>query len=110
MNIAQKLMDHRFAGLCPDAVDGWDRRDPGCPACRALDALAEQGTEEWAVRLNADETSYVVCRSEQDAWDERAYMLDMFPDAVVMRRTVPAPTPWLPVEEPNRPDGSTDDA
>ncbi|MBG9886147.1 hypothetical protein ABE10_10725 [Bacillus toyonensis] len=46
MNVAQRLMDHRFGGLCPDALTGWESRDPDCLACVALDALVEQGEGE----------------------------------------------------------------
>ncbi len=27
---------HLYDGRCPDAVEGWDSRDPGCPHCRDL--------------------------------------------------------------------------
>jgi hypothetical protein len=46
-DIARRVMDHRYAGLCPDAVEGWDRRDPDCSACSALDALGAE-EPEWA--------------------------------------------------------------
>ena len=35
-DIAERLMDHVYAGLCPDPVYGWEQRDPECAACRAL--------------------------------------------------------------------------
>ena len=31
---------HTYAGLCPDDLEGWDSRDPACPACAVL---AEHG-------------------------------------------------------------------
>jgi hypothetical protein len=30
---------HMFRGQCPDEVEGFDVRDPGCPACGLLDAI-----------------------------------------------------------------------
>lgn len=33
---ALKLQHEYFGGGCPDEVNGWDARDPQCPACRAL--------------------------------------------------------------------------
>lgn len=50
-NIARTLMDHMYRGACPDEVNGWVARDPECPACRALDTLAEQGEPEWEYGL-----------------------------------------------------------
>lgn len=31
-----KRLTHTYMGDCPDDVNGWDSRDPECPACRAL--------------------------------------------------------------------------
>jgi hypothetical protein len=47
---------HMFRGQCPDEVEGFDVRDPGCPACGLLDAIptatlaardAEKKAEGW---------------------------------------------------------------
>jgi hypothetical protein len=35
------LGGHIYEGLCPDAAEGLDVRDPMCPACRALVAIDE---------------------------------------------------------------------
>jgi hypothetical protein len=37
---ARRLMLHMYNGLCPDSIEGWETRDPECPACTALDELA----------------------------------------------------------------------
>lgn len=66
-------------------------------AAKRTEWEAEQGETEWAVRLRPDDETYVVARNEQDAWAEQAYVLDMFPDATVMRRMIPDPGPWEPV-------------
>ena len=31
-----KRLTHTYMGDCPDEVNGWESRDPECPACRAL--------------------------------------------------------------------------
>ena len=31
-----KRLTHTYMGDCPDDVNGWESRDPECPACRAL--------------------------------------------------------------------------
>ena len=31
-----KRLTHMYMGDCPDEVNGWESRDPECPACRAL--------------------------------------------------------------------------
>lgn len=31
------IESHVFSGLCPDELEGWDTRDPGCVACYATD-------------------------------------------------------------------------
>lgn len=36
-------LHHAFAGLCPDAVEGPDTRDPECTVCQALVALRPDG-------------------------------------------------------------------
>jgi hypothetical protein len=37
MNDRPAWAAHRYQGLCPDVVEGWDSRDPECPACQWLD-------------------------------------------------------------------------
>lgn len=39
----------------------------------------------------------VKCEDQRDAETERTYVLDMFPEAVVVRRNVRGPGDWLPV-------------
>lgn len=34
--VADGTVPHVFNGMCPDAVEGHDSRDPDCPACQAL--------------------------------------------------------------------------
>lgn len=40
IDAATGKLPHRNIGLCPDELAGFDSRDPGCAACRALVALA----------------------------------------------------------------------
>lgn len=37
--LSEKLVVHRYDGLCPDEVEGWDARDPLCETCQLLDRL-----------------------------------------------------------------------
>ncbi|WP_217181567.1 hypothetical protein [Streptomyces sp. AC495_CC817] len=71
VDIAQRLMDHRFAGMCPDSVDGWGRRDPECAACSALDALGADDLEwEYGWRShfsNGEEYERLACSSRDQA-------------------------------------------
>lgn len=34
-----KRLTHTYMGDCPDEVNGWESRDPECPACRALEEM-----------------------------------------------------------------------
>jgi hypothetical protein len=34
--VAARRVHHAGLGLCPDALEGYDSRDPDCQACRAL--------------------------------------------------------------------------
>lgn len=34
--VALGRVPHRYMGGCPDALDGWDLRDPECAACAIL--------------------------------------------------------------------------
>lgn len=34
--VATNEMPHLYNGLCPDAIEGHDSRDPDCPACKAI--------------------------------------------------------------------------
>lgn len=34
--VATGFVPHKFMGLCPDSVAGFDSRDPNCKACRVL--------------------------------------------------------------------------
>lgn len=48
IDVGSGKIPHRFMGQCPDAVDGHDRRDKSCRACRILiQAEAEPGVEIW---------------------------------------------------------------
>jgi len=29
-------LDHDYLGACPDEINGYDARDPECPACRHI--------------------------------------------------------------------------
>ena len=50
--VATGEIDHAGNGLCPDPIEGFDSRDPDCPACKILtDAAAEH--DEMERRLNA---------------------------------------------------------
>lgn len=35
--VATGEVAHLFAGACPDEVEGFDSRDPECPACIVLE-------------------------------------------------------------------------
>lgn len=56
---ARRVLDHRYEGACPDGIDGWDQRDPECPACIALDAYIE------AARRLADVIEYAETVAER---------------------------------------------
>jgi hypothetical protein len=30
-------LDHDYMGACPDEINGYDARDPECPACRHIE-------------------------------------------------------------------------
>ena len=55
LDLALGRVRHVYAGLCPDDVEGWESRDPECPACVLLDGalsgqpVAQEG-EGWTVR------------------------------------------------------------
>lgn len=34
---------HTYEGLCPDALNGPDSRQPGCPACESMPRLERVG-------------------------------------------------------------------
>ena len=36
LDVALGRVKHTYNGLCPDGIEGWDTRDPECPACRVL--------------------------------------------------------------------------
>lgn len=109
MNIAQKVMDHRFAGLCPDALAGWESRDPDCPACIALDALAAPTRWEYGWRsffASGAEWEWLACSSREDAVTQikdlqEAEDAARYGEGHLMyslwRREVREPGPWLPV-------------
>lgn len=39
-DLAEGRLTHLYRGRCPDAIEGPAARDPACPVCRALLALA----------------------------------------------------------------------
>ena len=100
MNIAQQVMDHRFAGACPDAMNGWDARDPDCEACAALDTLAEQGEVEWeyGVRATGDREPFTDHYDSLDAMSEEfdGRVVWNADEEIVRRRKA---SPWVPVNE-----------
>ena len=40
--VATGEIDHTNNGLCPDRIEGFDSRDPGCPACKILTKAAAE--------------------------------------------------------------------
>lgn len=34
--VGTREIPHLYLGMCPDETDGFDRRDPNCPACQIL--------------------------------------------------------------------------
>ena len=44
--VATGEIDHTGDGLCPDRIEGFDSRDPDCPACKIL---IEAATEHDAM-------------------------------------------------------------
>lgn len=47
-----RAFDHAYIELCPDAVNGFDSRDPECPACQQLERLLD--VPDAIVSLGAD--------------------------------------------------------
>lgn len=98
MDIAQQVMDHRFTGACPDAVNGWESRDPDCGACRALNTLAQQNEVAyeytWAGADGEDDwelDAYFNSPAEADAYLQNHSWIRM-QDGVLHRRR--AAGPW----------------
>ena len=49
--VATGEIDHTGDGLCPDRIEGFDSRDPDCPACKILiEAAAEHDDLERRLR------------------------------------------------------------
>lgn len=40
--LVARLSTHRWDGLCPDEVEGWEVRDPHCKACSLIDRIAAE--------------------------------------------------------------------
>lgn len=49
INHALDRTHHRYAGRCPDGLEGVETRDPRCRVCAAIDAarVPVTGEEEW---------------------------------------------------------------
>lgn len=49
--VATGEIEHAGNGLCPDRIEGFDSRDPDCPACKILiEAATEHGAMEHRLR------------------------------------------------------------
>lgn len=46
IEVAVGKVQHLYRGTCPDAIEGFDSRDPHCPACRVLTAAQARGGHE----------------------------------------------------------------
>lgn len=41
--VATGEVRHLHNGLCPDAIEGFESRDPNCPACQVIMMFRKQG-------------------------------------------------------------------
>ena len=69
--VATGEIDHTGKGLCPDRIEGFDSRDPGCPACKILIEAEGRVAEMEADRAQAE--SYVTAL-RYIAWEANGYM------------------------------------
>ena len=70
-----KRLTHTYMGDCPDDVNGWESRDPECPACRALEEMVpddRRGGEQVSI---TDEQA----DAAQIAFHEFVFGLDVAP-------------------------------
>ena len=51
--VATGEIKHTFNGLCPDPIEGFDSRDPVCPACKILIEAEARVAELEAERAGA---------------------------------------------------------
>ena len=67
--VATGEIEHAGNGLCPDPIEGFDSRDPDCPACKIL---IEAATEHDAVMLRLREAEgHVHARIDEAVEAER---------------------------------------
>ena len=69
--VATGEIDHAGNGLCPDHIEGFDSRDPGCPACKILIEAEGRVAEMEAERAQAE--GYVTAL-RYIAWEAAGYM------------------------------------
>lgn len=69
IEVAVGKVQHLYRGTCPDAIEGFDSRDPQCPACQVLTAAQQQqqnGGEAGAFDANFLRHIASVCRATYD--------------------------------------------
>ena len=62
-------IDHTGNGLCPDHIEGFDSRDPGCPACKILTKAAAE--HEEMERRQREAEGHVTARIDEAVEAER---------------------------------------
>ncbi len=84
LNLQMDKPAHVFLGACPDDIEGWDSRDPECPACQVLSQphpgaamLAEHESKVSALQARVEDlgranAGVVLESSEQRARAARA--------------------------------------
>lgn len=69
--VATGEIEHAGNGLCPDRIEGFDSRDPDCPACKILIEAEGRVAEMEAERAQAE--GYVTAL-RYIAWEAAGYM------------------------------------
>lgn len=69
--VATGEIEHAVNGLCPDRIEGFDSRDPDCPACKILIEADGRVAEMEAERAQAE--GYVTAL-RYIAWEAAGYM------------------------------------
>ena len=95
--VATGEIEHAGNGLCPDRIEGFDSRDPDCPACKILIEAEGRVAEMEAERAQAE--GYVTAL-RYIAWTAAGYMecVHVAKQAIGETGAVPPPPKTQPTE------------